>query len=242
MTFYAQMPSRLGTMLLCSNGSHLSGAYFIGQSDCPSPNGTALSLPKNEGPSTGLMAGLPIRKFKARRAPQGELFTAAVPSPDEVNTPGSGSGPSPGTGPGVQACDAPDENPRNSALVMQADTPDRVKELFQQTQEELDAYFRSERRSFTVPLHVEGTEFQKKIWRALLDIPYGESASYGDVARAAGLTPQHGRPTGMAVGRNPISIIIPCHRVLGGGGVLTGYTGGLDRKLMLLQLEGFTMG
>lgn len=234
MTFYAQMPSCLGTMLLCSNGSHLSGAYFIGQSDCPSPNGTALSLPRTESPSTGLMAGLPIRKFKARRAPQGDLFAAVVPSPDKFNTPGPRSG--------IQACDAPDESPQNSALVMQADTPDRVKALFQQTQEELDAYFRSERRSFTVPLHVEGTEFQKKIWRALLDIPYGESASYGDVARTAGLTPQHGRPTGTAVGRNPISIIIPCHRVLGGGGVLTGYTGGLDRKLMLLQLEGFRMG
>ncbi len=234
MTFYAQMPSDLGTMLLCSNGSHLSGLYFIDQSDCPLPNAAALPPSRREGPSAGLMEGLPIKKFKAHRVAQGDLFASAPPAPEKsgIAVPGSG---------GVRQ-GAPDESLQDPFRVLQADTPDCVKALFQQARHEIDAYFRCELKSFTVPLHVEGTEFQKKVWRALLDIPYGESASYGDVASSAGLGPQHGRPVGTAVGRNPISIIIPCHRVLGGGGTLTGYTGGLARKVSLLQLEGFTLG
>jgi len=124
----------------------------------------------------------------------------------------------------------------------QAATPGGVVTLFEQTRRELDEYFHGTRKVFTVPLQLEGTDFQKKVWRALLAIPYGEYVSYGDVALAAGLTPQHGRPVGTAVGRNPITIIVPCHRVLAGNGRLNGYTGGLERKFALLELEGFTLG
>ncbi len=234
MTFYAQMPSDLGTMLLCSNGSHLSGVYFIDQSDCPLSSAATLPPSRHEGPSAGLMEGLPIKKFKAHRVAQGDLFVSALPSPEKS---GMAEPEAEGRRQGVA-----DESVQDLFRVLQADTPGCVEALFQQARQEIDAYFRSELKSFTVPLHVEGTEFQKKVWRALLDIPYGESASYGEIARAAGLTPQHGRPVGTAVGRNPVSIIIPCHRVLGNGGTLTGYTGGLARKVSLLQLEGFTLG
>lgn len=233
MTFYAQMPSDLGTMLLSSNGSHLTGLYFIDQSDCPLPNVAALPPSRHEGPSAGLMEGMPIKKFKAHRIAQADLFASVQSSPEKAQVAG--------LEPGDRCLGARDEGLQDSVRMLQDDTPDGVKALFQQAQRELAAYFRSELESFTVPLHVEGSEFQKKVWRALLDIPYGQSASYGEVARAAGLTPQHGRPVGTAVGRNPISIIIPCHRVLGGGGTLTGYTGGLARKVSLLQLEGFTL-
>ncbi|NYT60957.1 methylated-DNA--[protein]-cysteine S-methyltransferase [Alcaligenaceae bacterium] len=129
----------------------------------------------------------------------------------------------------------------DSLFYMQAPTPDGAKAVFQQTQKELSEYFYGERTEFDVPLEVEGTEFQKKVWRALRDIPYGQSVSYTDVARTAGLTAHHGRPVGTAVGRNPISIIIPCHRVLSSAGALAGYTGGLERKFALLKLEGFSL-
>ena len=103
------------------------------------------------------------------------------------------------------------------------------------------AYFQGQLKTFRVPLALVGTPFQQKVWQALLDIPYGTYVSYGDVARAAGFTPGHGRPVGTAVGRNPITIIVPCHRVLAGNGKLTGYTGGLARKLALLEIEGFAL-
>ncbi len=101
-------------------------------------------------------------------------------------------------------------------------------------------YFAGQRQEFTLPLQPAGTPFQKKVWQALLAIPYAQLRSYGELANEAGLSMQHGRPVGTAVGRNPISIIIPCHRVLSASGALTGYTGGLHRKLALLELEGLT--
>ena len=234
MRFNAQMPSPLGNMLLSSNGSHLTGAYFIGQSDCPSLAGATLSARQHGGPSDGLMAGLPIKNFKVRRVDQADLFASVMPLEVRYDI----SALEPGRSPGETL----EPSRQVSSLTMHPDTPDRVQALFEQVQQELNDYFAGRRQSFTVALHIEGSEFQKRVWQALREIPYGESATYGDVARAAGLTPQHGRPVGTAVGRNPISIIIPCHRVLGAGSILTGYTGGLERKLLLLQREGFTLG
>jgi len=101
---------------------------------------------------------------------------------------------------------------------------------------ELEEYFAGERRQFTVPLDIRGTEFQKQCWRALLDIPYGQTRSYADIARAVG-RPHAFRAVGMANHSNPIAIIVPCHRVLGSNGSLTGYGGGLDLKRKLLDLE-----
>ena len=101
---------------------------------------------------------------------------------------------------------------------------------------QLEEYMDGKRRSFDLPLKPEGTEFQKKVWNALLDIPYGETRSYKDIAVAIG-NPKACRAVGMANNRNPISIIIPCHRVIGANGSLVGYGGGLPIKIELLNLE-----
>jgi methylated-DNA-[protein]-cysteine S-methyltransferase len=105
-----------------------------------------------------------------------------------------------------------------------------------ETERQLGQYFAGERKSFTVPLDFNGTEFQKKVWEALLTIPFGETRSYGEIAQQLG-NPTASRAVGAANGRNPISIIAPCHRVIGSNGKLTGYGGGLDTKEMLLALE-----
>ncbi len=101
---------------------------------------------------------------------------------------------------------------------------------------ELDAYFAGRLRKFTIPLDLRGTAFQLQVWEVLYGIPYGETRSYGEVAQAVG-KPKAPRAIGGAVGSNPISIIVPCHRVIGSDGGLTGYGGGLHRKKALLDLE-----
>lgn len=102
---------------------------------------------------------------------------------------------------------------------------------------ELEEYFAGQRREFTFPLDLRGTEFQLACWRALQQIPYGETRSYADIARAVG-RPQGFRAVGMANNRNPIAIVVPCHRVIASDGSLCGYGGGLDIKRKLLELEG----
>jgi len=107
--------------------------------------------------------------------------------------------------------------------------------------EELQAYFNAGLRRFSVPLDLQGTPFQRTVWQALLGIPCGQTCSYAQLAHTLGKA-SAARATGAAVGRNPVSIIVPCHRVLGQGGSLTGYAGGLPRKQALLQLEGAAVG
>ncbi|MCP3734735.1 methylated-DNA--[protein]-cysteine S-methyltransferase [Sphingomonas sp. RP10(2022)] len=102
--------------------------------------------------------------------------------------------------------------------------------------DQLRGYFAGERTSFDLPLDWRGTDFQKAVWAALLTIPYGETRSYGALARAIG-RPSASRAVGAANGRNPLSIVAPCHRVVGSGGHLTGFAGGLEAKSLLLALE-----
>jgi methylated-DNA-[protein]-cysteine S-methyltransferase len=102
---------------------------------------------------------------------------------------------------------------------------------------QLTAYFAKERRGFDLPLTPEGTDFQKRVWAQLEQIGYGETASYGEIAHRLGMTNAASRAVGVANGRNPIPIVIPCHRVIGAGGSLTGYAGGVDRKQTLLEIE-----
>ena len=110
--------------------------------------------------------------------------------------------------------------------------------LLQQVSQQLVEYFEGDRRDFDVPLDLScGTAFQQSVWQALLAIPPGETLSYGEVSRRIG-NPKAVRAVGGAIGRNPVSIIVPCHRVVGSNGTLTGYGGGLDRKTALLRLEG----
>jgi methylated-DNA-[protein]-cysteine S-methyltransferase len=106
---------------------------------------------------------------------------------------------------------------------------------------QLRAYFAGERAAFDLPLDLQaGTPFQQSVWSALRDIPRGGTASYAQLARRLG-RPQAARAIGAAVGRNPLSVVVPCHRVLGTDGSLTGYAGGLERKTALLKLEGALM-
>ena len=106
---------------------------------------------------------------------------------------------------------------------------------------ELEEYFAGKRREFTFPLDLRGTDFQLACWRALLAIPYGETRSYADIARAVG-KPNAFRAVGMANNRNPIAIVVPCHRVIASDGTLCGYGGGLEVKRKLLELEGALTG
>jgi methylated-DNA-[protein]-cysteine S-methyltransferase len=102
---------------------------------------------------------------------------------------------------------------------------------------QLKEYFAGKRREFDLPLRMEGTEFQQRVWRELTKIPFGETRSYGQLAKRIG-NPNGSRAVGLANGRNPIAIIVPCHRVIGADGSLTGFGGGLDRKEWLLTHEG----
>jgi len=104
------------------------------------------------------------------------------------------------------------------------------------TREQLGAYFAGELKDFDLALHGAGTEFQQTVWRALCEIPYGETTSYGELARRIG-QPTAARAVGLANGQNPIAVIVPCHRVIGADGSLTGYGGGLPRKKWLLAHE-----
>jgi len=122
------------------------------------------------------------------------------------------------------------ENIKSSYIV--EETP-----LIKKTKHQLDEYFAGERKDFELPLNPAGTEFQMKVWEALKEIPYGETRSYQQIGVQIGC-PKASRAVGHANNRNPISIIIPCHRVIGANGKLTGYGGGIDIKEELLALEG----
>jgi methylated-DNA-[protein]-cysteine S-methyltransferase len=108
--------------------------------------------------------------------------------------------------------------------------------LFRRLHAQLESYWKGQAVVFDVPIALRGTPFQTRVWNALRDIPYGHTISYGELARRVG-QPTAVRAVGRANGANPIAIVIPCHRVIGGDGSLTGYAGGLDRKRTLLLLE-----
>ena len=132
------------------------------------------------------------------------------------------------------------------AVLWENETPNRVRlaELIEnkqhpillETQKQLSEYFEGQRKVFDLPLDFEGTEFQQKVWQALLTIPFGETRSYKDIAEQIGNV-KAVRAVGAANGKNPISIIAPCHRVVGANGKLVGFAGGLENKDVLLKLE-----
>ncbi len=115
-------------------------------------------------------------------------------------------------------------------------------EIFEETRSWLDAYFRGEVPDFTPRIVMRGSEFRKAVWKVLLEIPYGHTMTYGEIGRRIaserGLQSMSAQAIGGAVGHNPISIIVPCHRVIGADGALTGYAGGIERKKGLLRMEG----
>lgn len=113
---------------------------------------------------------------------------------------------------------------------------ERAGDAFTAPRAQLDEYFAGERTSFDLPVRMDGTPFQRRVWSELELIPYGETISYGELARRVG-SPSAARAVGLANGRNPIAVIVPCHRVIGADGSLTGYGGGTERKRILLGLE-----
>jgi methylated-DNA-[protein]-cysteine S-methyltransferase len=118
------------------------------------------------------------------------------------------------------------------------DTHGPKSRVIAQAVEQMGEYFTNQRTAFSVKLRLNGTEFQQKVWAALQEIAFGTSWTYGDLARRLGLAPGASRAVGGANGRNPVSIIVPCHRVVGADGELTGYAGGVERKQHLLTHEG----
>lgn len=133
-----------------------------------------------------------------------------------------------------------------AAILWENDNPKRVRlgaltvcpehPILLQAERELGEYFAGERTCFSVPLDAVGTDFQKKVWAALLTIPYGETRSYGDLAKQVG-NPNASRAVGAANGKNPLSIVAPCHRAIGSNGALTGFASGLETKQYLLSHE-----
>jgi len=109
--------------------------------------------------------------------------------------------------------------------------------LLVETARQLRAYFDRDLKEFDLPLAPAGSAFQQRVWAALLGVGWGETASYGEIAHRLGMTNAASRAVGLANGRNPIPIVIPCHRIIGANGTLTGYAGGLPRKQLLLELE-----
>ena len=125
---------------------------------------------------------------------------------------------------------------RRLKRVLRAEFEEGTSEVIEETVRQLDEYFAGKRREFDVPLLFVGTDFQKKVWNELLNIPYGQTVSYGEMARRIGM-PKSVRAVANANGANAISILAPCHRVIGSDGSLTGYGGGLAAKKTLLELE-----
>lgn len=214
--FHAQMNTLLGSLLLSTNGTHLTAVCFADQHDRPALGGLPEFASDAGSPTAGLKDGQPLKHIKFSQ--QGCLPQL-----------------------GRQTSQTPVKQSSDSTLTyLQSDTPAGAAAVLKNTCDQLAQYFDGQRQEFALPLQPVGTPFQQKVWQALLAIPYAQLRSYGQIASEAGLSMRHGRPVGTAVGRNPISIVIPCHRVLSASGALTGYTGGLHRKLALLELEGLT--
>ena len=135
----------------------------------------------------------------------------------------------PGPGTAIALADLPADLPADD---MSAD-----RRVLERAREQVDAYFAGRLSEFDLPLDLHGTPFQQSVWQALLTIPFGRTVSYGDIATRCS-RPAAVRAVGRAVGSNPVSIVVPCHRVIGSNGALTGFGGGIERKQALLALEG----
>jgi methylated-DNA-[protein]-cysteine S-methyltransferase len=129
------------------------------------------------------------------------------------------------------------ENDKPNRVRLGATMADQRHPILLDTERQLEQYFTGERKTFSVALDMRGTSFQKNVWEALLAIPFGETRSYGQLAKQLG-NARAMRAVGAANGRNPVSIIVPCHRVIGSSGKLLGFAGGLETKARLLSLEG----
>lgn len=134
------------------------------------------------------------------------------------------------------------EGQKYFAYYLHSEHEERELPVFAKAKEWLDIYFAGKEPNFDIPLHFTGTPFQNEVWEILASIPYGQTLTYGDIAKRIaakrGIPTMSAQAVGGAVGKNEISIIVPCHRVVGSNGSLTGYAGGIDKKIALLKLEG----
>ena len=134
------------------------------------------------------------------------------------------------------------EGQKYFGLYLDKEHEERELPVFEQAKQWLDVYFSGREPDFKVPLHFIGTDFQKEVWEILYSIPYGQTTTYGEIAKQLaakrGLEHMSAQAVGGAVSHNEISILVPCHRVVGTNGSLTGYAGGIDKKIALLKLEG----
>ena len=128
------------------------------------------------------------------------------------------------------------ERENTNRVTLDAQNHDPHHPILVEAERQLSEYFAGKRTQFELPLEPRGTEFQKKVWRSLRQIPFGETKSYVEIARTIG-SPRASRAVGAANGKNPLSIVVPCHRVIGANGALTGFGGGLETKAQLLALE-----
>ncbi len=242
--YQARIGSPFGPILLCGDGKGLAGLYFTDQKDCPPLADGPGVRSDSRRPGSGMAGGVPLRTLRpARRLAAGkEHRSASMGSPNGAAAQLALFPDAPADSAAGMAGDAETLTPAAALQLLHDHTPAEVIALFSRVQEELAQYFAGERKDFGFPLHLSGTPFQTKVWDALCGVPYGEVVSYGELAVRAGLTPGHGRPVGTAVGRNPVAIVVPCHRIIGSNRTLTGYTGGLERKVALLELEGFAFG
>ena len=138
------------------------------------------------------------------------------------------------------------EGQKYYAATLDGDTEEREVPVLGEVKRWMDLYFEGKRPDFCPPLAPKGSEFRQRVWKLLLNIPYGQVTTYGEIARSLekewGVEKVSARAVGNAVGHNPVSILIPCHRVVGADGSLTGYAGGIDKKVQLLKLEGISIG
>lgn len=227
---HAHVDTPLGTVLLCADATCLTGLYFVDQLDCPKVGETNDAIPLPRKPSDGMHHGRAIRLLRIRQ-------TANLPLFDDE-----------GVAPAAQASrERPIFNTQGADLLLgpltplDEEMPAAALAILQLARDELQAYFQGKLKVFSVPVHASGSVFQQAVWRALIEIPYGRHVSYGDIAKQLERPASHARAIGTAVGANPVSIIIPCHRVVSGTKAMTGYSGGLSRKLALLEIEGMTI-
>lgn len=225
--FFREIETPLGLAILAANPIGLAGFYFSDQRDCPIQFPIS-NLQKINRPQAGEHQGTTLRRLKVS------------PSQGHIN----GSGwhnlyKDINWGRGVREVTPSPGSPTNRQFKCDGQAPRAVSLVFEHAIAELDAYFRGQLMRFSVPLSFSGTNFQMKIWHALASLPSNKLTSYGELGRVAGVTPGAYRAVGVAVGRNPLSIIVPCHRVVASNAQLTGYGGGLKRKVALLEHEGF---
>lgn len=211
MKFVERYESPLGAMTLISDGSALTGVLFDGQKYYPSC----------------------VKQLHVQERSRSQV--------NADSDPGAGSTAGPGTGTSAGSTEESGLRDTTGSTSAEPDSRARAQEILKQTKEWLDIYFGGSEPGFTPPLKVKESDFRQAVCEIMLQIPYGQTMTYGEIAsiiaEQKGIPRMAAQAVGGAVGHNPISIIIPCHRVVGTNGSLTGYGGGIQRKVALLELE-----